>query len=312
MPSSGILLENLIEPYLESRSLHLVDSTLVQEKRYLLRLLASLNEQGVTEVRAIREEHIARYHAILSGLPNPRGGCLSSSFLQQALLCARCFLVWARERGLLLWNFSDLVIPKRDDGLPHVVPTVGEMSRLLELPNAGCPTGQRDRLILELLYVLGLRLGECVRLDLHDADLVAATLAVMGKGGHQRLVPLSSTVRASLLDYLTEGRPQLSPHPTEKAILVSGKTGQRLGGQSVGLRVKYYAAKLGLRMSAHQLRHACATHLLEGGAELPYIARLLGHQRLETTKRYARVTPLELAREHRRCHPRALGDGGPT
>lgn len=309
MSSSGILLDGLVGPYLEARSLHLVRSTLAQERRHLLGFLASLKEQGVAELQAIRVEHFARYHTALASSPSPRGGTLSRSYLQQALLGARSFLVWARERGLLLWDFSELGIPKRHDGIPHV-PTVGEMKRLLELPDAGNPTGLRDCLLLELLYVLGLRAGECVRLDLHNADLAAGTLAVVGKGGHQRLAPLSPGVRAVLLLYLTEGRPRLAPHPVEKALLVSGKTGQRLSGQSVGLRVKYYGAQIGLRLGAHQLRHACATHLLEGGAELPYIARLLGHQRLETTRRYTRVRPLELAREHRRCHPRALGDGG--
>lgn len=304
MPSQGILLESLVEPYLAARSVHLVAATLSQERRYLARLLASLKEQGVSELQDVSQEHIAHFHAVLSSAPSPRGGALSRSLLQQALLCARSFLVWARERGLLLLDFSELPIPKRDDVLP-VVPTANEVRRLLEQPGSS-PTGRRDRLLLELLYGLGMRAGECVGLDLHSADLPAETLTVVGKGGHQRLLPLSVGVRVSLLDYLRFGRPGLAPAVGEKALLV-GKTGQRLGVQSVRLRVRAYGARIGLKMGAHQLRHACATHLVEGGAELVYVARLLGHQGLETTRRYARVTPLELAREHRRCHPRALG-----
>lgn len=309
MPSSGVLLESLVAPYLESRSRHLVASTLAQERKHLLRFVASLKEQGVTEVQAVLESHIARYHTTLSSSPSPRGGVLSRSYLQQALLCARSFLIWARQQGLLLWDFSELAIPRRDDGIPRV-PRASEVKRLLEQPDTVDLTGLRDRLLLELLYVLGLRAGECARLNLHDVDLAAETLRLVGKGGHQRLVPLPPSVREVLHDYLTRSRPHLAPRSTEKALLVSGKTGQRLSSQSVGLRVKHHGARIGLKVGAHQLRHACATHLLEGGAELPYIARLLGHQRLETTRRYARVRPLELAREHRRCHPRALGDGG--
>lgn len=305
MSSQGILLETLTEPYLESRSLRLNAPTLGQERRYLLRFLLSLKEQGVTEVQAVCEEHVAHFYSVLSSSPGPFGVALSRSFLQQALLCARSFLVWAHERGLLLRDFGDLAIPKRNDVLP-LVPTADEMKRLLEQPGSS-PTDKRDRLLLELLYVLGLRAGECVRLDLYDADLSAETLTVVGKGGHQRLVPLSVGICACMLDYLNFGRPRLAPSLGEAALFVSGKTKRRLDAQSVRLRVRAHGARIGLKLGAHQLRHACATHLIEGGAELVYVARLLGHQKLKTTGRYARVRPLELASEHRRCHPRAIG-----
>ena len=91
--------------------------------------------------------------------------------------------------------------------------------------------------------------------------------------------------------------------------MLSSITGRRLGKLSVFLRVRGYGRQLGLELHPHQLRHACATHLLEGGANPVYIARLLGHKRLDSTGRYARVRALELAREHRRCHPRGvIGD----
>lgn len=306
MPSPRILLEELLVSYLEFRSLYLVESTLRQEKRYLQRFFRFLKTHRVTEVQAIDKVHLDRFQRTLSETPGLGGGLVSSSYLQQSRLCVRGFLVWAHDHGFLLLDFSDLAIPKRNDGVVRV-PTANDMKRLLAVPETDCPRDLAGRLILELLYGLGLRAGECARLNLHDADLSAQTLRVVGKGGHQRLLPLSSSVLSILLRYLEHARPVLVADISEKALLVSAYTGERLTGPLIGYRVKNYGAEIGLKVSPHQLRHACATHLLEGGAEIPHIARLLGHQNLETTQRYARVRPIELCREHRRCHPRALG-----
>ena len=311
MSSQGSLLESLVEPYLERRSLYLVTGPLAQERRYLLRFLSFLGRHGVVEVQDISEELVAAYREELQGSPNPKGGGYSVSFFQQALLCVRHFLVWAHQRQLIFWDLSDFDIPKRDDE-PPTVPTVDEMKRLLELPDVGCPLGKRDRLLLELLYVLGLRTIECVRLDLQHADLKGRTLTITGKAGHERLLPLSRGILETLWDYISEGRPKLSPSSGEKALLVSGTRQRRLQGVSLAVRVRQYGAKIGLKLSPHQLRHACGTHLIEGGAKLCDVATLLGHQRLEATQRYTRVSSLELARLHRRCHPRAVLQGSPS
>ena len=130
---------------------------------------------------------------------------------------------------------------------------------------------------------------------------------MVGKGGHQRLLPISPKPYEFWLRYLEQARPRFLPGADERALLLSPKTGQRLSSQSVFLRVRGYGARIGLQLASHQLRHACATHLLEGGAEPPYIARLLGHEDLSSTMRYTRIRPLELKREYRRCHPRAIG-----
>jgi site-specific recombinase XerD len=304
LPSQGILLAGLVEPYLESRRPHLVATVLEQEGRFLKRFIDFLSTQDVVELGAIAEEHVARYLVELRSLPGRRGP-VSDSFLQQAMQAVRTFLVWARKSGLLLEDFSQLPIPKRVDRVRQV-PTEDEMRRLLELSNQDEPLGARDRLLLELLYVLGLRAGECAGLDLGSIDLVARTLSVVGKGGHKRLLPLSPKLYEVLVRYLEQARPRLAG-ADEQALLVGSTTGRRLEVQSVRRRVRAYGKRLGLSLHPHQLRHACATHLLEGGADPIYIARLLGHERLCTTSRYARVRNRELWLEHRRCHPRALG-----
>jgi site-specific recombinase XerD len=299
-------LKATVERYLEGRRLHLGNSAIDQERRYLARFVASMAAQGVTELRSVELEHLARYRAELGTLTNRLGAPVSDAFLRKAVSAVRCFLVWAQRSGLLLWSFASLPLPKVAVKLRYV-PTVEEMRRLLAMPDLDQPMGLRDRLLLELLYVLGLRIGETVALDLESADLAARTLVVVGKGGHQRLLPLSPGLFQTVLDYLSEGRPRLAIGGEEKALLLGANTGKRPGKQSMLLRVRGYGARLGLALSPHLLRYACATHLVEGGAELPYVARLLGHECLKSTRRYARIRPVELCREHRRCHPRAMG-----
>jgi site-specific recombinase XerD len=295
-----------VERYLEGRRPHLGDSGLDDDRRYLARFVASMAAQGVTELRAIEQEHLAWYRAELGALTNRLGAPVSAALLRKAISVVRYFLVWAHRSGLLLWSFASLPLPRVAVKLRYV-PTADEMRHLLALPDLDCPIGLRDRLLLELLYVLGLRVSETVALDLESADLAARTLVVVGKGGHQRLLPLSPRLFQTVVDYLSDGRPHLAGDHNEKALVLGLTTGKRLGKTLVTQRVRRYGAQLGLELSPHLLRYACATHLIEGGAELPYVARLLGHARLESTRRYARIRPTELAREHRRCHPRAIG-----
>ena len=175
----------------------------------------------------------------------------------------------------------------------------------MEAPDASCPEGFRDRLILECFYTLGLRRKECHRLDLADLELGAGTLKVMGKGSRERLLPLSPRLVELFKAYLRDGRPALRPSPEESALWVSPQSGRRLGYSTVKQRLDRFGDQVGLKVHPHLLRHACATHLLEGGADVESIAQLLGHKRTDSTSHYAQVKPAEMRSEHARCHPRA-------
>ena len=306
MPSSRELLESHLKRYLQVREAVLAVSTLSLERRALRRFLHYLQELGIEELAAVEQEHMAGFSRHLRALPGRRGGRISDSFLQQVFLAVRGFLVWAQRDSHLLQDFRELPIPPRVDGI-RPVPTVAEMRRLLECPSQETPLGSRDRVLLELLYVLGLRCRECEALDLSSFDLVAGVVNVVGKGGHERALPLSPKLDQALRCYLERSRPRLLREVGEPALLLATGTGRRLSRPSIQIRVRKYGALVGMKLHPHQLRHACATHLLEGGADPAVIARLLGHQRLSSTARYARVHFQELVREFRRCHPRALG-----
>jgi integrase/recombinase XerC len=167
----------------------------------------------------------------------------------------------------------------------------------------------RDHLILELLYGSGLRVHELAAMDVDALQLTEDSLSVLGKGRKERIVPVGRLCRQAYEEYL-RGRPMLC-HPKTgyqdpRALLLS-RHGQRLGVRQVQNLVKRYGA-LGLGrgdLHPHALRHMCATHMLEGGADLRVIQEFLGHQSLSTTQRYTHLSVEQLLRVYDRSHPLA-------
>ena len=279
----------------------LAATTVADYRFYLVRFLDFCRELGVGQLHQLREEHLVAYHRHLLHRIGRRGP-VSSTFRHKSLQRARAFLAWAREGGHLLQSW-ELALPRQTTRPPRVL-SVTLVRSLLELPDQATPLGLRDRLLLELFYVLGLRRRECARLDLDHVTLGRREVLVHGKAGDLRLLPLSFGLLTTLADYLERGRPELGPALGERALLLSVR-GRRLGSGSLYSIVRGYGRRLGVSLHPHQLRHACAVHLLEAGADIRFIQELLGHRCATTTGRYARVQTLELHREFRRCHPRA-------
>ena len=182
--------------------------------------------------------------------------------------------------------------PKRPQRLP-VAPKPQEIDALLESLSREGPLGLRDRALVELVYSAGLRSAEAVGLDLQDVDFDQELLHVRGKGGKERTVPLGEEAAYRLGLYLRDGRPQLA-RGAENAVFLSAR-GRRLDTSTLRR----------LTPNPHRLRHAFATHLLEGGADLRVIQELLGHSSLSTTQIYSHVDGRRLRRVYDRAHPRS-------
>jgi site-specific recombinase XerD len=151
----------------------------------------------------------------------------------------------------------------------------------------------RNRALVELVYSCGLRSAEAVGLDLADVDLDREAVHVRGKGGKERLVPLGEEAAWRLGTYLRDGRPELAQGACD-AVFLSVR-GRRLDTSTLRR----------LLPNPHRLRHAYATHLLEGGADLRTIQELLGHSSLSTTQVYSHVDARRLRRVYDRTHPRS-------
>jgi integrase/recombinase XerD len=155
----------------------------------------------------------------------------------------------------------------------------------------------RDRALMEVLYATGLRHAEVRRLDVYDVDLVAGRVIVRGgKGGRDRIVPITQTAAGWVRRYVREARPELARGRAPGPALWLAITGRRLSYQMIGDLVRDYAVEADVRASVHTFRHSYATHLLRGGADVRHVQALLGHTSLETTELYTEVEIEDLKR----------------
>ncbi len=204
-------------------------------------------------------------------------------------------------------NPADLVgSPKRPGKLPKVL-APEQIAALLDRIPAQTPLEVRDRAMFELVYSCGLRCEEVVNLDTDSMDFESEQLRVFGKGGKERLLPVGEPAQRALQRYLETARHALAVgDPDEPALLLS-RRGRRLSSSDVRRRLRRWVreAAIGAGISPHSLRHAFATHLLEGGADLRSIQELLGHASISTTQIYTRVDPSRLRRQYEQSHPRS-------
>jgi integrase/recombinase XerD len=184
---------------------------------------------------------------------------------------------------------------------------VAECEAIINQAEPASAPGLRDRAMLETLYSTGLRRMELPGLALYDVDLTRRLVMVReGKGRKDRVVPIGERAAAWLEKYLTESRPQLVA-PGVEALFVTDY-GEPMTGLYVATKVKRYMEFAGINKpgATHLFRHACATHMLENGADIRYIQELLGHSKLTTTEIYTHVSIEKLQQIHDATHPAKL------
>lgn len=279
-------------------------------KNSLPRLFAFLADQGVRDPRAVNEAHLVSFARALERARAPHHQTpLTPMTRRNYLRAVRGFFTFLERRGVLLHNpAAELPIPK-PHYLPRRVLTVRQAARLMTAPSPWTHLGQRERAILEVLYGSGIRRGECMRLDVSDVDLVQGTLLVKdSKGKRDRLVPLPGRAAAAIDVYLRESRPEILKDPSEKALFLSyttGSRGKRLSAGALSRIVAKHAKAATLpHVHPHALRHTCATHVLQGGADLKHVQELLGHRSICSTVTYTRVGVRDLLDVFQRAHPR--------
>lgn len=220
------------------------------------------------------------------------------------------FFGWLCKHRLLEANpASEIEMPRAEKRLPVEALTVSEVEAVLSQPNIGDPLGIRDRAILELFYSTGIRRTEMTCLEVGDLNREKRLLRVRrGKGGKERVVPVGARALEWTEKYLEDVRPLLVFRHEERGLFLTGY-GESFSPDVLGRKIVGFVeqAEIGRKGGAHLLRHTCATHLLEGGADIRYIQQLLGHAKLETTAIYTEVSIVQLQAVHARCHPAERG-----
>ncbi|HYD50296.1 MAG TPA: site-specific tyrosine recombinase XerD [Terriglobales bacterium] len=211
------------------------------------------------------------------------------------------FLV--REGVVRIDPSADVRFPRVGQRLPRAISrsAVDEMLKL-EPDNL---LVERDLAMIELMYATGLRVSEAVNLRTTAVNLEAGFLTVMGKGSKERAVPIGTYARDRLLRYLNEVRPAILNGKASSSLFVS-RSGRALSRRAFALRLRRAVLRAGIggKVTPHTLRHAFATHLVEGGADLRAVQMMLGHADIATTQIYTHVASERLRDVHRKFHPR--------
>ncbi len=246
---------------------------------------------------------------------------LKPTSVARKIASVRAFCRWMKRQGMIDGNpAAELGTPKLRRELPTFL-SAEDAAAVMDVPapeitgasRAHGAVAVRDRAFLELLYAGGLRVSEACNLDMGQLSLSDRTVRVMGKGRKERLVPIGGKAEAALREWLAV-RDELTHPRTGKidphAVFVSTR-GRRLGPRAAQLLVRRYGlASLGRSdLHPHALRHTCATHLLDGGADLRAIQEMLGHASLSTTQRYTHVSVAHLLKVYDAAHPLAKGKG---
>ena len=259
-----------------------------------------------TPVERVREGLLHDYVAFL------RASGKAPASVARAMVVVRTLHQFLLDEGLVGADPSaDVAVPRVPSGIPKAL-TEAEVGRLLDAVVGHDAVARRDRSILELLYGTGMRISELCGLSLADLDLNESIAKVFGKGAKERIVPVGRLARQALGQWLcNDGRSTMVPgrwarRGDAEAVFLNQRGG-RLSRQGAWMVVHRHAQTVGLaeRLSPHVLRHSCATHMLDHGADIRTVQELLGHASLATTQVYTKVTADRLRSAYELAHPRA-------
>lgn len=285
--------------------------TVRARKVALRRFIRWCDERGIDDPREITLPILERYQRALFYHRKEDGAPLTLGMQFQYLAPLKTWFKWlSRSRHILANPAADLDLPRIPKRLPRAIPSVQEVEAILAEAEPDTPQGLRDRALLETLYATGLRRMELPGVAIYDVDLTRGLLWVRhGKGRRERVVPLGERAVAWLDKYLIEARPQLlTGNSADTNALFLTDYGEPVAPHHVADKVKRHMKFAGIDKpgSTHLLRHACATHMLEGGADIRFIQAMLGHANLETTEIYTHVSIDKLIAVHGATHPSRL------
>jgi integrase/recombinase XerD len=293
------------DAYLESLMARNYSENTLESRRDAFRVfLAWAAERELTRVTQITRPILEAYQRWLSKYTKADGKRLGWSTQLSRLSSIKDWFRWLTKRDVILHNpASELEMPRQEKRLPGASLSASQLAALMALPNVADPLGLRDRAMLETLYSTGMRRSEVCRLELPDFNAERRTIHIRrGKGKKDRMVPVGEQAIFWIERYLTQARPRLCLDTRTQAVFLTGYGGP-FNPDVLSRYVSKWMDQAGLTGSCHTLRHTCATHMLDGGADIRFIQQLLGHEDLSTTAIYTEVSIRQLQDVHARCHP---------
>lgn len=273
-----------------------------------LALLQKYLEAHPLPIETITSQSLEDFRQWLYYLPTRRDTMRSTGHLNNVLSSIKTLFAWLKESGYLLHDPAEsLQAARKVKALPKAILSPAEARKIIDKVDTSTLLGYRDKTILEVLYATGIRQSELCAIRLVDLRLDEELLTIHeGKGGYDRVVPLSAIACHHLETYLAGIRPKILKNQKSPWLFISWRGGRALRRQNLGELVKKHArnARIKKDVSCHVWRHTCATHLLQNNANLRHVQAILGHRSLATTERYLRVTINDLKEAHKKHHPR--------
>lgn len=280
----------------------LAANTLVSYERDLKGYIQYLKE--VEQLDSLRK--VERIH-ILNHLRHLKETTKTSRTVARHISSIRSFHQFLiRERVVDNDPTVHLEMPQMDKKLPNIL-SIEEVDALMQAPALDKANGMRDQAMLELLYASGMRVSECINLDVEDVNLTMGFVRCFGKGGKERIIPLGKSALKACKTYLENARHTLLKPGEKTDALFINQRGKRLTRQGFWKLLKQHAQKAGIQkeLTPHTLRHSFATHLIENGADLRAVQEMLGHADISTTQIYTHVSKTRLKDVYSQFHPRA-------
>lgn len=277
--------------------------TLRNYRLYLRRFIDYIKEVGCTEITNLDSETVSSYRLALSRYKDEKGQGLSRKTQGFYAVALRSFLKWCIKNDLDAFSPDKIDLPKIEDR--QITFLSGEdVDRLLNCPSINKINGLRDRAILETLFSTGLRVSEIVKINRDQINFDRRELGIVGKGGHARVVFLSSRASDWIQQYLglrKDNHPALFVNHLRHDV---DDDKSRLTPRSIQRMIKKYSQKLKLPVSVtpHTMRHSFATDLLIAGADIRSVQEMLGHKNIQTTQVYTHVTHKHLKEIHEHFH----------
>ena len=230
---------------------------------------------------------------------------ISKSSIARKLSSLRTFYDYLLKKDIVKINYFKMFKnPKKERSLPKYVKEE-DIDKMFLVPNTRTWIGQRNILIIRMLYSTGVRISELVNIKINDININDRTIRILGKGSKERIVVFGNNTKEVLEDYLNRGRREVDIHNSNYLFL--NKDGNRLSTRYIRKIIDdiIFKASIEMHVSPHMLRHTFATGMLNNGADLVSVKDLLGHESLNTTSIYTHVSDDKIREIYNKAHPRA-------